>query len=150
MINIFVLAFSQDILLFCPVFFLYWAMVLCTPLRWKCESLHTKLCISNRTHTFNSPISDIKHTRWHSSILIFLINHWPFYCVYVFFLIGIVGGGIQLGPLGTVANNGPLCQPRVIMMEKLMEWLAGETEGKPATNRLIYGTALCVFIWILH
>jgi hypothetical protein len=63
-----------------------------------------------------------------------------------------------------------LCQPRVIMMmEKLVEWLAGETEvigenlpqcrfvhhkshilsgrdpgrrgGKPATNRLSYGTA---------
>jgi hypothetical protein len=66
---------------------------------------------------------------------------------------------------------GLLCQPRVIMMmEKLVEWLAGETEelgenltqchcvhhkphilcpdvnpgrcdGKPATNRLSYGTA---------
>jgi hypothetical protein len=42
------------------------------------------------------------------------------------FLIGIVGGGIQLGPLGTAATNGLLCQPRVIMMmEKLVEWLAG-------------------------
>jgi hypothetical protein len=39
-----------------------------------------------------------------------------------------VGGGIQ-GPLGTAANNGLLCQPRVIMMiEKLVEWLAGEAE----------------------
>jgi hypothetical protein len=39
-----------------------------------------------------------------------------------------VGGGIQ-GPLGTAANNGLLCQPRVIkMMEKLVEWLAEETE----------------------
>jgi hypothetical protein len=45
------------------------------------------------------------------------------------FLIGIVGGGVQLGPLGTAAANGLLCQPRVIMtMEKLVEWLAGETE----------------------
>jgi hypothetical protein len=40
----------------------------------------------------------------------------------------MVGGGIKvhstLRPL-----NGPLCQPRVIMiMEKLVEWLAGETE----------------------
>jgi hypothetical protein len=43
--------------------------------------------------------------------------------------IGIVGGGVQLGPLGTAAINGLLCQPRVIMMmEKLVEWLAGETE----------------------
>jgi hypothetical protein len=33
------------------------------------------------------------------------------------------------GPLGTAATNGLLCQPRVIMMmEKLVEWLAGETE----------------------
>jgi hypothetical protein len=39
-----------------------------------------------------------------------------------FFLIGIVGGGVQLGPLGTAGTNGLLCQPRVIMMmEKLME-----------------------------
>jgi hypothetical protein len=66
--------------------------------------------------------------------------------------------------------NGLFCQPRVIMMmEKSVEWLAGETEvlgencpsaalsttnptccpdanpgrrgGKPATNRLFYGTA---------
>jgi hypothetical protein len=38
-----------------------------------------------------------------------------------------VEGGIQ-GPLGTAAINGLLCQPRVIMMEKSVEWLAGETE----------------------
>jgi hypothetical protein len=32
-----------------------------------------------------------------------------------------VGGGVQLGPLGTAATNR-LCQPRVIMlMEKLVE-----------------------------
>jgi hypothetical protein len=64
---------------------------------------------------------------------------------------------------------GLLCQPRVITMEKLVEWLVGETEvlgenlpraalsttnptccqganpgrrgGKPATNRFSYGTA---------
>jgi hypothetical protein len=40
----------------------------------------------------------------------------------VFFLIGIVGGGVQLGSLGTAATNGQLCQPRVIMMmEKLVQ-----------------------------
>jgi hypothetical protein len=39
----------------------------------------------------------------------------------IFFLICIVGGGIQ-GPLDTAANNGLLCQPRVIMMmEKSVE-----------------------------
>jgi hypothetical protein len=38
------------------------------------------------------------------------------------FLIGLVGGGVQLGLLGTAATNGLLCQPRVIMMmEKLVE-----------------------------
>jgi hypothetical protein len=32
------------------------------------------------------------------------------------------GGGVQLGPLGTAATNGLLCQIRVIMMmEKLVE-----------------------------
>jgi hypothetical protein len=37
-------------------------------------------------------------------------------------LIGIVGGGVQLGPLGTAATNGLLCQPQMIMMmEKLVE-----------------------------
>jgi hypothetical protein len=89
--------------------------------------------------------------------------------IILIFLIGIVGGGVQLGPLGTAATNGLLCQPRVIMMEKLVEWLAGETEvlgenlpsaalsttnptccpdanpgrrgGKPASNSLSYGTA---------
>jgi hypothetical protein len=80
----------------------------------------------------------------------------------------IVGGGVKLGPLGTAATNGLLCQPRMIMMmEKFVEWLAGETEvlgenlsqycfvhhkphmlpgrepgGKPAPNRLSYGTAV--------
>jgi hypothetical protein len=40
-----------------------------------------------------------------------------------------VGGGVQLGQLGTEVTNGLLCQPRVIMMmEKLVECLAGETE----------------------
>jgi hypothetical protein len=40
-----------------------------------------------------------------------------------------VGGGVQLGPLGIAATNVLLCQPRVIMMmEELVEWLAGETE----------------------
>jgi hypothetical protein len=40
-----------------------------------------------------------------------------------------VGGGLQLGPLGTEATNGLLRQARVIMMmEQLVEWLAGEAE----------------------
>jgi hypothetical protein len=46
-----------------------------------------------------------------------------------FILIGILGGGAQWGPLGTAATNGLLWQPRVIMIvEKLVEWLARETE----------------------
>jgi hypothetical protein len=44
--------------------------------------------------------------------------------------------GVQLGPLGTAATNGLLCQPRVVMMMvKLVKSLAGETEvlgRKPA------------------
>jgi hypothetical protein len=40
-----------------------------------------------------------------------------------------VGGGLQLGLLGTAATNALLCQPQVIMMmEKLVKSLAGETE----------------------
>jgi hypothetical protein len=38
-------------------------------------------------------------------------------------------GGWNQGPLDTAATNGLLYQPRVIMiMEKSVEWLAGETE----------------------
>jgi hypothetical protein len=49
--------------------------------------------------------------------------------VWAGFKIGIVGGGVQLGPFGTAATNGLLCQPLLIMMmEKLVEWLARETE----------------------
>jgi hypothetical protein len=91
--------------------------------------------------------------------------------MYIVFFNWYSGGGFLLGPLGTAATNGLLCQPRVIMMmEKSVEWLARETEvlegnlsqcrlstthptccpdanpgrrgGKPATNRLSYGTAL--------
>jgi hypothetical protein len=40
----------------------------------------------------------------------------------LFFLIGIVGSGVQLGPLGTMATNRPTVPARVIMMmEKLVE-----------------------------
>jgi hypothetical protein len=49
---------------------------------------------------------------------------------FIYFLIGIVGGGgVQLDPIGTAATNDLLCQPRVIMMmQKLVEWLARKTE----------------------
>jgi hypothetical protein len=82
----------------------------------------------------------------------------------------IVGVGVQLGPLDTAATNRPIVPaPGDYDDEKLVEWLAGETEvlggnlpsaalsttnptccpdanpgrrgGKPATNRLSYGTA---------
>jgi hypothetical protein len=44
----------------------------------------------------------------------------------LFFKIGMGGGW---SPIGSIRYGGLLCQPRVIMkMEKLMEWLAGETE----------------------
>jgi hypothetical protein len=39
-----------------------------------------------------------------------------------FFLIGVVGGGVQLVPLGTAATNRPIVLARVnMMMEKLVE-----------------------------
>jgi hypothetical protein len=58
-----------------------------------------------------------------------LISASCWFLPWLFFLISIVGGGVQLGPLGNAATNGLLCQPRVIMMmEKLVELLAGETE----------------------
>jgi hypothetical protein len=41
----------------------------------------------------------------------------------------LYSGGWNQDPLDTAATNGLLCQTRVIMvMEKLVEWLAGETE----------------------
>jgi hypothetical protein len=39
-----------------------------------------------------------------------------------------VKGEVQLGPLDTAATNRPIVPARVIMMEKLVEWLAGEIE----------------------
>jgi hypothetical protein len=33
----------------------------------------------------------------------------------------MVGGGVELGPLGTAATNRPIVSARVIMMEKLVE-----------------------------
>jgi hypothetical protein len=83
-----------------------------------------------------------------------------------------VGGGVQLCPLGTAAINRPIVSAPGDNDdgEKLVEWLAGETEilgenlpqcrfvhhnltccpyanpgrhgGKPTTNRLSYGTAM--------
>jgi hypothetical protein len=52
-----------------------------------------------------------------------------FICILVNFLIDIVGGGGQLGPLGTAATRRPIVPtPGDYDMEKLMERLAGETE----------------------
>jgi hypothetical protein len=76
-------------------------------------------------------------------------------------------------PLDTTATNRPIVPRVIMMMEKLVEWLAGETEvlgenlslfrfiyhkphmlcqdansgrrgGKPATNLFSYGTAILV------
>jgi hypothetical protein len=88
-----------------------------------------------------------------------------------FFLIGIVGGGIQLGPLGTAATNGLLCSPGWLWWRRNWwnDWQGkpkysektcpsaalsttnttccpdanpGRRSGKPASNRLSYCTAL--------
>jgi hypothetical protein len=81
-------------------------------------------------------------------------------------LIGIVGGGVQLGPLGTTATNRPIVPAPGDYddEEEIGGMIEGETEvlgqnlsttnptscpdanpgrrgGKPATNRLSYGTA---------
>jgi hypothetical protein len=49
---------------------------------------------------------------------------------FLILLIGILGGGVQLGPLGTAATNRPIVPATgIMMMEKLVEWwLAEETE----------------------
>jgi hypothetical protein len=44
-----------------------------------------------------------------------LLHHWPHLCTLYqqdnfIFLIGIVGGGVQFGPLGTAATNRPIVQ----------------------------------------
>jgi hypothetical protein len=90
----------------------------------------------------------------------------------VIFLIRIVGGGVQLGPLGTVATNRftvlvpddyddgeiggimigrgnrgtrrkpapmPICPPHT--PHACLDVNSGRHGGKPATNRLSYGTA---------
>jgi hypothetical protein len=95
---------------------------------------------------------------------------------FTLFLIGIMGGGVQLDPLDTAATNMPIVPAQVLMMmEKLVELLAGETAvlgenlspsaalsitnptccpeanlvrrgGKPVTNRLSYGTAYTLHV----
>jgi hypothetical protein len=87
------------------------------------------------------------------------------------FLIGVVGNGVQLGPLGTAATNSPtvpapgdyddeeiggmigrgnrsiwrkpapvpLCPPKT--PHACPDANPGSRGGKPATNRLSYGTA---------
>jgi hypothetical protein len=91
------------------------------------------------------------------------------------FIIGIVGGGVQLGPLGITATNRlivpapgdyedgkiggmigkgnrstrrkpapvPLCPPQTPTY--CPDANPGRRGGKPATNRLSYGTASCSF-----
>jgi hypothetical protein len=57
-----------------------------------------------------------------------LVNHGEVLLQVFFFLICIIGGGIKVHST-LRPHNGLLCQPQVIMiMEKSVEWLAGETE----------------------
>jgi hypothetical protein len=80
----------------------------------------------------------------------------------LFFLIGIVGGGVQLGPLGTAATNRPIVPASGDYDDGEIGGIIGRGNrstssttnftccpdanpgrrgGKPATNRLSYGTA---------
>jgi hypothetical protein len=53
-----------------------------------------------------------------------------------------LGDGVQLGPLGTAATIGLLCQPRVIMMmEKLCEMMIGR--GNRSTRKEPAPVPLC-------
>jgi hypothetical protein len=94
---------------------------------------------------------------------------------YLRFLIGIVGGGgvaVQLGPLGTAANNRPIVPapgdyddgeigemngrgnrstrrkpaPMPRCPPETPHAIPGRRGGKPATNRLSYGTASSMFL----
>jgi hypothetical protein len=95
---------------------------------------------------------------------------------YSVFLIGIVGGGVQLGPLGTVATNrltvpapgdyddgdigGMIGRGKPKYLEKTCPNAAlsttnptscpdanpGRRGGKPATNHLSYGTASLIVL----
>jgi hypothetical protein len=89
--------------------------------------------------------------------------------VYIFFKIGIVGGGVQLGPLGTAATNRPIVPAPSdyddgeiggmmigrgnrstrrkaasvpLCLPQTPYALPGREPGKPVTNRLSYGTAM--------
>jgi hypothetical protein len=82
----------------------------------------------HRLRVFENRVMIISIQRVGSNIMKSFIVRYPHQTVW-FLLIGILGGGVQLGPLGTTATNRPLGQPRVIMMmENLVEWLARETE----------------------
>jgi hypothetical protein len=78
------------------------------------------------------------------TIVVFACRYWrKSIKLFNLFLIGIVGGGVQLGPLSTAATN------RSIVLtpgdyddgEIGGMMIAGRRGGKPATNRLSYGTA---------
>jgi hypothetical protein len=99
-----------------------------THLSWECN-----YCISQETPMFFRCLIFIKQfvqlVLCTSQYALFDMHHQTVTWIFiVFFLICIVGGGIKvhstLQPL-----NGLLYQPRVTMiMEKSVEWLAGETE----------------------
>jgi hypothetical protein len=64
-----------------------------------------------------------------------------------------VGGGVQLGPLGTAATNRPIVPAPGDYDGEIGGMIGrgnanpGRRDGKPATNRLSYGTALCCLVW---
>jgi hypothetical protein len=100
--------------------------------------------------------SSLLGTYWH--------KHWK--CTYLFFLIRLVGGGVQLGPLGTAATDWPIVhapgdyddgefdgmkidrgnrttrrKPASVPLCPPQIPLDQTRGGKPATNGLSYGAA---------
>jgi hypothetical protein len=145
---------------------------------------HSKFVINNQCFCivirFIMYICYMFHSSWiiiRQSFMKCTIRYWIVFLMWIHILFNRCSGGWSPNWVHSTLRPpiGLLCQPRVIMMmEKLVEWLAGETEvlgenlpstalstttphtcpdanpgrrgGKPATNRLSYGTALWIHI----
>jgi hypothetical protein len=74
-------------------------------------NIHVSLLTHRRHKTFTLILMHIKpnYSTWHSYFPVsFHVEQFLFITVTYIFLIGIVGGWVQLGPLGTAATNTPI------------------------------------------